>query len=59
MVLTPQVAVIFAATTAAGFLMLLAGVHKGMLVWRQQARTCPSCGRRVVRRVCDSCTHSG
>ena len=54
--LTPQLAGLFAATTGVGFLMLMAGVSKSMLEWRQRRRNCPSCGRIIDGRVCGACT---
>jgi NADH pyrophosphatase NudC (nudix superfamily) len=50
--LTPQLAAVFAVTTGVGFLMLLSGVQKSLLEWRQRKRTCPSCGRRIAGRTC-------
>jgi NADH pyrophosphatase NudC (nudix superfamily) len=50
--LTPQLAAVFAVTTGVGFLMMLAGVQKSLLEWRQRRRTCPSCGRRIHGRTC-------
>ena len=41
----PELALLFALTTAAGYLMMLSGVGKGLLVWKQRGR-CPSCGRQ-------------
>jgi hypothetical protein len=52
MTIDPQLAVLFATTTAAAFLMMLAGVQKRALEWRQRRRTCPSCGRRIDGRTC-------
>ena len=56
--MTPQLAALFAATTGVGFLMLLAGVQKSLLEWRNRRRHCPSCGRLLEGRVCRVCTHS-
>jgi hypothetical protein len=55
----PQLAAAFVATTGVGFLMMVAGVHKSMLEWRNKRRHCPSCGRLVDGRVCQICTHTG
>ncbi len=52
MTLDPDLAVLFATTTAAAFLMMLAGVQKRALDWRQRRRVCPSCGRRIEGRTC-------
>jgi NADH pyrophosphatase NudC (nudix superfamily) len=50
--LDPTAAVLFATTTAAAFLMMLAGVQKRALEWRHRRRVCPSCGRRIEGRTC-------
>jgi hypothetical protein len=50
--LTPQLVAAFAATTGVGFLMIISGVQKSMLEWRQRRRTCPSCGRQIAGRTC-------
>ena len=52
MTLDPELAVLFATTTGAAFLMMKAGVQKRALEWRQRKRHCPSCGRRIEGRVC-------
>jgi recombinational DNA repair protein RecR len=57
--LDPQLAAAFAVTTGIGFLMLVSGVHKSLLEWRNRRRHCPSCGRIVDGRVCRACTHAG
>jgi hypothetical protein len=56
--LDPQLAAAFAVTTGIGFLMLISGVHKSLLEWRQRRRPCPSCGRIIDGRVCSACTRS-
>jgi NADH pyrophosphatase NudC (nudix superfamily) len=56
--LDPQLAAVFAVTTGIGFLMLLSGVHKSLLEWRNRRRHCPSCGRILEGRVCRACTHA-
>jgi len=43
--LDPQMVLLFALTTSAGYLMIVSGVGKGMLVWKRRTR-CPSCGRQ-------------
>lgn len=53
--MSPQLATLFAATTGVGFLMILAGVQKSLLEWRNRRRSCPSCGRLVEGRVCRAC----
>jgi hypothetical protein len=50
--LTPQFAAVFVVTTGVGFLMILSGVQKSLLEWRQRRRTCPSCGRHINGRTC-------
>jgi hypothetical protein len=52
---TSQVIALF-ATAGAGVWMAIAGVHKNVLEWRRQRRTCPSCGRHIDGRVCARCT---
>jgi hypothetical protein len=42
--LDPQLTVLFALTSGVGYLMVLSGVGKNMLVWKRR-RQCPSCGR--------------
>lgn len=54
--LDPQLAAAFALTTGIGFLMLLSGVHKSLLEWRNRRRHCPSCGRILEGPVCRACT---
>ncbi|HVM16932.1 MAG TPA: hypothetical protein VM290_05085 [Gaiellaceae bacterium] len=53
---TPELAALFLLTTAVGYSMMLAGVHKSMLEWRARRRSCPSCGRHIEGRVCGPCT---
>ena len=50
--LDPHLAVLLISSTAAGFLMTLAGVHKSALEWRNRRRVCPSCGRHLQRGAC-------
>jgi NADH pyrophosphatase NudC (nudix superfamily) len=52
MTLDPNLALLFATTTGAAFLMMLAGVQKRALEWRRRRRFCPSCGRRIDGRTC-------
>jgi hypothetical protein len=54
--MTPELVSLFAATTGVGFLMMTMGIKKSMLEWRAQRRNCPSCGRRIERRICSACT---
>ncbi len=51
----PQVAIAAVTTLGAGWLMMAAGVEKSMLERRRPRRTCPSCGREIVARVCARC----
>jgi hypothetical protein len=55
-VLDPQMAILLASSTAVGFLMAIAGVHKSALEWRQRRRTCPSCGRQLQRDGACACS---
>ena len=50
--LDPHVAVLLISSTAAGFLMTIAGVQKSGLEWRRRRRVCPSCGRHLQRGAC-------
>jgi hypothetical protein len=43
--LDPQLTVLFALTSGVGYLMVLSGVGKNLLVWKRR-RHCPSCGRQ-------------
>ena len=42
-----------ALVMAFGWTMTFAGVTKRALELKQRKRVCPSCGRRIVGRVCD------
>jgi hypothetical protein len=53
--LDPQLLAMLVGTTGVGFLMMLAGVQKSALEWRRRRRCCPSCGRVIEGRVCDTC----
>jgi NADH pyrophosphatase NudC (nudix superfamily) len=55
MELDPNIAVLAAVTSAVGYLMTLAGVHKSALEWKRRRRICPSCGREIQARVCSAC----
>lgn len=54
--LDPNIASLAVVTTAIGYLMVVAGLHKSLLEWRQRHRVCPSCGREITARVCSACT---
>jgi hypothetical protein len=49
-----QLTIAFAATTAAGYLMIASG-FRHRLIERTRTRVCPACGRPIVHRVCDRC----
>ncbi|MDP9231402.1 MAG: hypothetical protein M3O73_01410 [Actinomycetota bacterium] len=53
--MTIQLTAALAATTGAGFLMIVAGVQKRVLEHRERRRICPSCGRELTSRVCNRC----
>jgi hypothetical protein len=57
MTVDPQLAALLATTTGVGFLMIVSGVHKSVLEWRDRARVCPACGRQIRDRTC-GCTSS-
>lgn len=42
------------STMSIGFLMTLAGLHKNALEFRRRRRICPSCGREIHGRTCNS-----
>jgi hypothetical protein len=52
--LDPALAVMIASTTGVGILMVLSGMQKRSLEWRNRRRTCPSCGRAIVGRRCNA-----
>jgi hypothetical protein len=53
-----NIAILAVVTSAVGYLMVVAGVHKSMLEWRRAGRLCPSCGRVITERVCSFCCGS-
>jgi len=53
--LDPNIAIAAVSTLGAAWLMITAGLHKGALERRRQRRVCPSCGREIQARVCNSC----
>ena len=55
MTFDPHLLTILVATFAAGWLMTVAGIQKSALERRRRRRICPSCGREIHRRGCDSC----
>jgi len=40
----PHLAVMFALTSGVGYVMVMSGIGKSLLVWKRK-RTCPSFGR--------------
>ena len=46
--------VLLASTSAIGYLMIMSGVVKNALEWKRRRRICPSCGREIHGRVCNS-----
>jgi NADH pyrophosphatase NudC (nudix superfamily) len=42
-------------TSGIAFLMIVSGIHKSALEWRNRGRFCPACGRKIERRTC-GCT---
>jgi rRNA maturation endonuclease Nob1 len=57
--LTSQLALLAALTTAAGAVMVRLGLSRGMLQLRKTERRCPACGRLVRGRVCPWCAGPG
>ncbi len=55
MEIDPNVTTLALITSAVGYLMVVAGLHKSMLEWRRAGRMCPSCGRAMTERVCSFC----
>jgi hypothetical protein len=53
--LDPHVAIAAVTTFAAAWLMIVAGFQKSALEKRRRRRVCPSCGREIRARVCNSC----
>ena len=53
--LDPHVAIAAISSLAAGWLMITAGLQKSALERRRHKRVCPSCGREIQARVCESC----
>jgi hypothetical protein len=50
-----HVVVAVIATLGAGWMMMVAGLHKNALEQRRRRRVCPSCGREIQARVCSGC----
>lgn len=53
-----QIALVALVTTGIGALMIRLGLDRGALMRRRATRRCPSCGRLIERRVCDTCTRT-
>jgi hypothetical protein len=54
----PNIVILALLTSGAGYLMVVAGIHKSLLEWRNRGRSCPSCGRAIHGRVCSFCSGS-
>jgi hypothetical protein len=54
--LEPHIALLVIVTCGVGYVMAIAGVQKSALEWRRRQRVCPSCGRAITSRVCETCT---
>jgi hypothetical protein len=52
MAFDPHLVLLGLLTAGVGYIMAVAGVQKSALEWRRRRRTCPSCGRQVLRGVC-------
>jgi hypothetical protein len=42
------------STMSIGLMMMLSGLHKNALEFRRRRRICPSCGREIHGRTCNS-----
>jgi hypothetical protein len=52
--MTVQTLTLIFSTTGIGYLMVRAGLSKHALEHRRRRRICPSCGRVIHGRVCNS-----
>jgi len=52
--MTSQTLTLILSTTGIGYLMVRAGLGKHALEARRSRRVCPSCGREIVGRICNS-----
>jgi len=52
--MTTQTLIFLLSTTAVGFLMVMSGFSKNVLESRRRRRICPSCGREIHGRTCNS-----
>jgi hypothetical protein len=57
MTINLHIALLAILTIGIGWVMMVAGVQKSALEWRQRRRVCPSCGRQMQTRVCTTCSH--
>ena len=46
--------VLLASSMGVGYLMIVSGVLKNALEWKRRRRICPSCGREIHGRTCNS-----
>jgi hypothetical protein len=51
-----HITILAAVSCGIGYLMIVAGLHKGALEPKRRERLCPSCGRIIKTRVCTTCT---
>ena len=56
MTINLHIALLAILTIGIGWVMMVAGVQKSALEWRQRRRICPSCGRQMQTRVCTTCS---
>jgi hypothetical protein len=49
-----QTLILIFSTTGIGYLMVKAGLGKHALEHRRRRRVCPSCGREIHGRTCNS-----
>jgi hypothetical protein len=54
MTISPDIAVLAAVTSAAGWTMIYAGARKRAIELRRRKRICPACGRQIVGRTCNA-----
>ncbi len=52
--MTGQTLTLILSTTGIGYLMVKAGLGKHALETRRRRRVCPSCGREIHGRTCNS-----
>ncbi|HEY2072166.1 MAG TPA: hypothetical protein VGG88_01185 [Gaiellaceae bacterium] len=50
-----HIAMLAILTVGVGWVMMVSGVQKSALEWRQRRRICPSCGHEIRARVCANC----